>query len=128
MKNKKPETRPVNLNLLKIRQPVTAIASIGHRISGVLLFLSIPLVIYLLDRSLSGPQGFADVVALFDHALIKLLALLLAWSAAHHFFAGIRFLLLDVEIGVDLATARTTAMAVNVLGIVGVLVAMVMIL
>ena len=128
MKNKKPDTRPVNLNLLKISQPVTAIASIGHRISGVLLFLSIPLVIWMLERSLQGPQGFADVIALFDSSLIKLLTLLMAWSLAHHIFAGIRFLLLDIEIGVELATARTSAMVVNVLGVIGVLVAVVMIL
>ena len=128
MKNKKPDTRPVNLNLLKIRQPITAIASIGHRISGVLLFLSIPIVIWMLERSLQGPQGFAYVSALFDNSLIKILTLLLAWSAAHHLFAGIRFLLLDIEIGIDLATARTSAMVVNVLGVIGVLIAMVMIL
>ncbi len=128
MKNKKPDTRPVNLNLLKIRQPITAIASIGHRISGVLLFLSIPFVIWMLERSLQGPQGFAEITAFFDNSLIKILALLLAWSAAHHFFAGIRFMLLDIEIGIDLATARTSAMVVNVLGVIGVLIAMVMIL
>ena len=128
MKNKKPDTRPVNLNLLKISQPITAIASIGHRISGVLLFLSIPFVIWMLQHSLQGPQGFADVIALFDSGWIKILALLLAWSAAHHFFAGIRFLLLDIEIGIDLATARSSAMVVNVLGVIGVLIAVVMIL
>lgn len=128
MKNKKPDTRPVNLNLLKIRQPITAIASIGHRISGVLLFLSIPIVIWMLERSLQGPQGFADVAAFFDNSLIKIFTLLLTWSAAHHFFAGIRFLLLDIEFGIDLATARTSALVVNVLGVIGVLIAMVMIL
>ncbi len=128
MINNNPDTRPVNLNLLKIRQPITAITSIGHRISGVLLFLSIPFVIWMLEHSLQGPQGFADVTAWFDYGLIKLLALLMAWSAAHHFFAGIRFLLLDIEIGVDLATARSSAMVVNVLGVIGVLIAMVMIL
>jgi len=128
MKNKKIDIRPVNLNLLKIRQPITAIVSIGHRISGVLLFLSIPFIIWMLERSLQGPQGFAYVSALFDNSWIKILTLLLAWSAAHHFFAGIRFLLIDIEIGIDLATARTSAMVVNVLGVIGVIIAMVMIL
>lgn len=128
MKNKKPDTRPVNLNLLRIRQPVTAIVSIGHRLSGVLLFLSIPFTIWMLERSLHSPQGFEQVISLFDYGLAKLLALLVAWSAAHHFFAGIRFLLLDVEIGVELEAARKSALIVNVLGVVGVLLAMVMIL
>ena len=128
MKNKKPDTRPVNLNLLKIRQPVTAIASIGHRISGVFLFLSIPFVIWLLGHSLQGPQGFADVGALLDKGVVKLMVLMLTWSVAHHFFAGIRFLLMDIDIGIELATARTTAMVVNVLGVCGALIAMAMIL
>ncbi len=128
MKDKKPDTRPVNLNLLSIRQPVTAIVSIAHRISGVLLFISIPFVIWLLDRSLQSPQGYAQVISLLDNGLVKLFALLIAWSVAHHLFAGIRFLLLDIDIGIDLETARKSAMIVNALGVVGVLFAMVIIL
>jgi succinate dehydrogenase / fumarate reductase cytochrome b subunit len=128
MKNKNPDTRPVYLDLRRIRQPVTAIASIGHRISGVLLFLSIPFVIWMLERSLQSPQGYRQVAALFEHGLVDLLALVIAWAAAHHFFAGIRFLLLDIDIGLDLETARKSAMAVNALGVVGVLVAVVILL
>lgn len=128
MDNKKPLSRPVYLNLLKIRQPVTAIASIGHRISGVLLFLSIPLLIWMLDLSLRSPQGYEQVVQLLQQPLMKLLVLLLAWAGAHHFFAGIRFLLTDIDWGVDLATARRTAMAVNVCGVAGVLIALAVIL
>ena len=122
------KARPVNLNLLSIRQPVTAIASIAHRISGVLLFLSIPFVIWMLERSLSSPAGFEQITSLFEQGLMKLFAILIAWSAAHHFFAGIRFLLLDLEIGVELGPARISAMAVNVFGVIGVLIAMVILL
>ena len=128
MKNNKPDSRPVFLNLLRIRQPVTALTSIGHRISGVLLFLSIPVLIMLLDRSLSGPQGFAEVVEWGESPLIKLVLLLLVWAAVHHFLAGIRFLLLDVDLGIDLETARKTAKAVNIAGGIGVLIAMVVML
>lgn len=124
MKNKKPETRPVYLDLRRIRQPVTAIASIGHRISGVLLFLSIPLVIWMLERSLQSPQGYVQVIAMFDHGMVRLVTVLLVWAAAHHFFAGIRFLLLDVELGIGLRAARSSALAVNVLGAVAVLLAL----
>lgn len=123
MKNNKPETRPIYLNLLKIRQPVTALVSIAHRISGVLLFLSIPLFIWMLERSLHSPESYAQLLALFDQALMKLFLLLMAWAAAHHFFAGIRFLLLDIEWGVDLATARKTAKIVNILAGISVLIA-----
>lgn len=128
MDNKKPLARPVYLNLLKIRQPVTAIVSIGHRISGVLLFLSIPLMIWMLDRSLQGEEGFQAVAALLDQPLLKILLLLMAWAGTHHFFAGIRFLLIDVDWGVDLATARRTAAIVNILGVAAVLIALMMIL
>ncbi len=123
MKNNKPETRPIYLNLLKIRQPVTALVSIAHRISGVLLFLSIPLFIWMLERSLQSPESYAQLLALLDRALMKLILLLMAWAAAHHFFAGIRFLLLDIEWGVDLATARKTAKIVNILAGISVLIA-----
>ncbi len=128
MKNNKPDSRPVFLNLLRIRQPVTALTSIGHRISGVLLFLSIPVLIMLLDRSLSGPQGFAEVVAWGEGPLIRLILLLLVWAAVHHFFAGIRFLLLDVDLGIDLDTARKTAKMVNMAGGIAVLIAVVVML
>ncbi len=124
MKNKKPDTRPVYLNLLRIRQPITAITSIGHRISGVLLFLSIPVMIWALERSLASPESYQQIAALFDNGFAKLMVLLVAWSLAHHFFAGIRFLLLDIDWGMDVATARKTAMAVNVCGVLGVLIAM----
>ena len=128
MKNNKPDSRPVFLNLLRIRQPVTALTSIGHRISGVLLFLFIPVLIMLLDRSLSGPQGFAEVVAWGEGPLIRLILLLLVWAAVHHFFAGIRFLLLDVDLGIDLETARKTAKMVNMAGGIAVLIAVVVML
>jgi len=128
MNNNKTVTRPVYLDLTKIRQPITAITSIGHRISGVLLFLSIPLVIWMLERSLHSPDAYAQLMALLDKPLMSLILLVMAWAASHHFFAGIRFLLLDIEWGVDLETARKTAKVVNILGVVGVLVAMVFIL
>lgn len=123
MNNKKPDSRPVYLNLLRIRQPITAITSIAHRISGVLLFLSIPCMIWMLDRSLAGPEGYQQVADFYDGGFAKLLILLVTWALAHHFFAGIRFLLLDIDWGVDIATARKTAMIVNVCGVIGVLIA-----
>lgn len=128
MNNNKPDTRPVYLNLLKIKQPVTALVSIAHRISGVLLLLSIPLFIWMLERSLHSPASYAQLMALCDQTLMKLILLAVSWAAAHHFFAGIRFLLLDVEWGIELETARKTAMIANVLGGVGVVIAMVFIL
>jgi len=96
--------RPVFLNLLQIRLPVAGIMSIIHRATGVVMVLSIPLLVYLLDLSLSGPQGFADAQALFGFL----------WGLMHHLLAGIRYLLIDIDIGVEKPLFRQTAWAVIV--------------
>jgi succinate dehydrogenase / fumarate reductase cytochrome b subunit len=106
--------RPVHLNLTKIRLPVGGVMSIIHRLTGVLMFVSIPLLIYLLDRSLISAQGFAEAVHLLHTPLGKLMLFGLMWSLMHHLLAGIRYLLIDVDLGVDKATARMTALLVIV--------------
>ena len=87
--------RPVHLNLTKIRLPVGGVMSIIHRLTGVLMFVSIPLLIYLLDRSLISAQGFAEAVHLLHTPLGKLMLFGLMWSLMHHLLAGIRYLLID---------------------------------
>lgn len=109
--------RPVFLNLLRIRQPPAAVLSIGHRISGVLMVLSLPLLIYLFDLSLRNPAGYSRVAGWFDGALGSVLLAFVAWMLAHHLLAGIRFLLLDVHWGVSRSAARRSAWLVNILGI-----------
>ncbi len=79
--------RPVFLNLVQIRLPIAGLMSILHRLSGVLLFLFIPLLICF---------------GLF-------------WSLSHHFLAGIRYLLLDIHVGVDAPVYRYTAWLVSLL-------------
>jgi len=103
--------RPVFLNLLAIHFPVGAVVSFGHRVSGVLLVLAIPLAIFLLQRSLASEQGYSEVAALVRHPGFAPVLLLLAWSLSHHLLAGIRFLLMDMELGADLAGARRMAWA-----------------
>ena len=109
---------PVYLNLFRIRLPVGAVTSIAHRISGVLLFISLPLLVYLLDLSLRGPEGFTTAVAWLNQDLIRLGSVLIAWSLFHHLIAGIRFLLIDLEQGVTRAQARATAWLVNIAALV----------
>lgn len=104
-----PQQLPVFLNLFRIRFPAGAIASIAHRISGVLLFLSLPYLAWLLDLSLQGPEGYTAAVAHLQPLWLRLASALLAWSLLHHLIAGLRFLLIDIHIGVDLPTARITA-------------------
>jgi succinate dehydrogenase / fumarate reductase cytochrome b subunit len=108
------KARPVFLNLMQIRLPVAGVMSIIHRMTGVVMVLSIPLLIYLLDLSLSSPQGFAEAVALFDHILVKLILFLFIWGLMHHLLAGIRYLLIDIDIGVEKPLFRQTAWAVIV--------------
>ena len=109
---------PVYLNLFRIHFPVGAVTSIAHRISGVLLFLSVPFFVYLLDLSLRGPEGFAVAAEWLDCVLVQIGSVMIAWSLFHHLFSGIRFLFIDIEKGVLLPQARISAWLVNIAGIV----------
>ncbi len=100
------EQRPVYLNLIKIRLPLPGIISFAHRISGILLFLALPFTVYLLELSVKSEQSFAKVQQILNQPFMLLVQILLLWSLAHHFFAGIRFLLIDAEIGVEKTQAR----------------------
>lgn len=101
--------KPVFLNLLQIRMPVTAVVSIGHRFSGLILFIGIPVLIYFLDKSLQSAEEFAAMLNIFSSSPVKWIAILLIWVFVHHLIAGIRFLLIDIDIGVDKKPARISA-------------------
>lgn len=103
------KTRPKFLTLTEIRLPVPGIVSILHRISGAGLFLLLPWLIYLLQLSLANPERFRNYVA---HPLVGLILFGLCWAYLHHFCAGIRFLLLDLHIGIEKEPSRTSAKAV----------------
>ena len=103
------DKRPVYLNLLKIRLPLTGIVSFAHRITGVILFLALPFVVYLLDLSIESQESFNSARQILNQPAMLLIQILLLWSIAHHFFAGIRFLLIDAEIGVEKSQARIGA-------------------
>ena len=103
------DNRPKYLNLLKIRLPITGIASINHRLSGLILFLSIPVSLYLFQLSLSNEAGYTEMLTHLSSSWIKLALALLTWSFVHHFLAGFRFLLIDQNIGVSLSAARKSA-------------------
>jgi succinate dehydrogenase / fumarate reductase cytochrome b subunit len=104
--------RPVFLNLMQIRLPVAGVMSIIHRATGVVMALSIPLLVYLLDLSLSGAEGFDCVTALFADLPVKLILFLFLWGLMHHLLAGIRYLLIDMDVGVEKPLFRQTAWAV----------------
>lgn len=108
--------RPVFLNLTQIQMPVGALASIGHRISGILLAAGIPAGIYLLDRSLQDEQGFAEVIGLLKYGAVKVAVVFAVWALAHHMLAGVRHLLTDFNVGSPLHPARRSAWLVNLAG------------
>jgi succinate dehydrogenase / fumarate reductase cytochrome b subunit len=104
--------RPKHLDLLRISLPLPAKVSILHRVSGALLFLALPVLIYQLDQSLDSAETYASAAEFFALPLVKLAVLLLVWSYAHHFCAGIRYLLLDMHIGLDRIPANRSAVIV----------------
>jgi succinate dehydrogenase / fumarate reductase cytochrome b subunit len=117
---KKPRPKYLSLTalLFEIRLPVTAWASGLHRISGALLVLPfLAWLLYLLDTALSSEQGFRHVQSYLAMPFAKLGLVVFIWAYAHHFFAGIRFLLLDLNKGVDIHVARASGYVVIVLGI-----------
>ena len=110
--------RPKNLNLLSIKFPMSAVMSVGHRAAGILLFLSLPYFLYLLQISLANEAGFALAKAELQGPVIKIFGLIVIWALAHHFFAGIRYFLLDLDIGIKKNQAQKTAVGVMVAGFV----------
>ena len=112
------KSRPVYLNLVRIRLPLPGLVSILHRASGAALFLvGIPLALFALQTSLQSAEGFASLAGMFANPLCKLVLVGLLWSYLHHFFAGIRYLLIDLHVGDDLRPARQSSVAVLIAGV-----------
>ena len=109
--------RPKHLDLRVIKQPLPAIASILHRISGAGLFLMLPFLIFLFELSLDSLLGFAMLQSVVAHPLAKLVLTGLLWAFLHHFCMGIRILLLDLNMGTDLKPARASTKAVLVISL-----------
>ena len=105
--------------LFQIRLPLPGWVSILHRVSGALLFFPFAAwLLYMLDTSLASEQGFARVREHYlQLPLVKAAVLLFIWSYCHHLCAGIRFLFLDLDKGVDLRTARLTSWLVIASGL-----------
>ena len=112
---KPPRPKFRNLNfplLLTYRLPLPGLVSIMHRISGAALFLMLPLLLWLFDLSLLSEPSFERLRGISGNFFFKLLLVLLIWGFLHHLVAGIRYLVLDLHIGIDLKSARASALAV----------------
>jgi succinate dehydrogenase / fumarate reductase cytochrome b subunit len=111
--------RNVNITdiTLNYRQPPSAIVSILHRISGFVLFLALPFLLYLFEQSLRSEISFAHFAGIVGHPLSKIVILGLSWAYMHHFVAGLRHLFMDNHIALDKDDSQRTARYVLVIAI-----------
>jgi succinate dehydrogenase cytochrome b subunit len=114
----RPAARPKYLDLIRIRLPVPGLVSILHRISGLGLFLAIPFLLWLFQMSITAPDSYLRYRDVFAQPVVKLLLIGLLWAFFHHLFAGIRFLLLDVHVGLELRRTRVNSAIVLVAAVV----------
>lgn len=91
---------------------MTGVVSFAHRVSGALLVMSLPFVVFLFSHSLQSEQGFIRVTGILQQWWVRLPALLIVWVLFSHLLSGIRFLFLDLDIGIRLPAARATAWGV----------------
>ena len=103
---KRPEFRNINAltDLPSYRLPLAGIVSILHRISGFIMFLLMPFIIWMFDTSISSEISFEKFKGAFNIGMLglpgiiwKLVALALIWAYLHHFIAGLRHLWMDVS-------------------------------
>ncbi|MGB5108497.1 MAG: succinate dehydrogenase, cytochrome b556 subunit [Formosimonas sp.] len=110
---KRQEFRNIGIADIKnYRLPPAGIISILHRISGLVLFLALPLLLALIAASFGTPEKFAALVDCLQNPLAKLVLLGLVWAILHHACAGVRYLLMDVHVKVSKAGGRQTAFTV----------------
>jgi len=116
-----PKPRPKHLGLaeilFQIKLPWPGKLSILHRLSGVGLFLMLGPLLYCFQLSVTSPADFQAFKSLAANPCVRLLCAGLIWAYMHHFCAGIRFLLLDIHVGIDLVSARQTTFIVFVVSL-----------
>ena len=124
---KRPEFRNINAlsDLPTYRLPPAGWVSILHRISGALMFILMPFIIWMFDTSVSSEISFARFAAAFTVGLgfvpgwfVKLAALGLIWAYLHHFIAGVRHLWMDINHAVSKEFGKSSAITTLVLSIV----------
>lgn len=91
--------RPTNLDIGSIKLPITAYVSILHRVSGVITFFSLAILLWLLDQSLTSELGFESVKSLFNHPLLKFIVWGCLAALAYHLVLGLRHLVMDMGVG-----------------------------
>ena len=115
------KSRPVNLDLQTMRFPLTAIASILHRVSGVITFVAVAILLWLLNLSLSSPKGFTTAVSITDSGLVTLMLWGILTALFYHIVLGVRHLLMDLgyfeEMKTGLASTKVSFVIVAILSV-----------
>ena len=123
---KRPEFRNINalVDLPTYRLPAAGFVSILHRISGLVMFLLLPFVVWMFDTSVSSEISFAKFKAAFNIGvgfvpgiLVQLLALVLIWAYLHHLIAGLRHLYMDANHVVSKEFGKSSAVVTLVLSL-----------
>ena len=123
---KRPEFRNINAftDLPSYRLPVAGIVSILHRVSGAVMFLLMPFIIWMFDTSISSELSFARFTSVFNIGVgfipgwfVKLVALAIIWAFLHHFIAGLRHLWMDARHTVSKEFGKSSAVATLTLSV-----------
>lgn len=104
--------RPVHLNFFLIKFPLSAITSIMHRLSGLLLLFLIPTILWMWQMSFASSQGFSHLQEILSDDVVKFILWIFLSGFVYHLFAGIRHLLLDVGIGESRKAGRLSGASV----------------
>lgn len=110
--------RPVNLDLQTVSFPLTAIASILHRISGVIMFFAVGILMWLLSESLSSPMGFANVQDILDSFAAKFIIWGTLTALAYHLVVGVRHIIMDMGYGEEFDSATKSAQLSIVISVI----------
>jgi succinate dehydrogenase / fumarate reductase cytochrome b subunit len=106
--------RPVNLDLRSLSYPPMAIVSILHRVSGIVLFLLFPLLLYFAHLSVQSEASFLHLMSVFNHPAGKFFAWVFLSALIFHLLAGIRHIFMDLGVGETLSAGRQSALVVIV--------------
>ncbi|QIV96744.1 succinate dehydrogenase subunit C [Allofrancisella inopinata] len=109
-----------NIDLMSIKSynfPITAISSILHRITGVILIVAIPLAVVGMNYSLAGPNGYEQTVSILTKGWVSLFFWVFLSALTYHVYAGIRHMIMDMGFGESMKIAKLTSFITIVLGI-----------
>ncbi|MCX7123135.1 MAG: succinate dehydrogenase, cytochrome b556 subunit [Gammaproteobacteria bacterium] len=108
------------LSLMKYRFPINALVSILHRLSGVILFLFIPFILWTLHLSLSSQANFLMVKDYFGSPIVMFFTWVVLSALYYHVIAGVKHLLMDVGYFEEKVSGRIASIVVIILGMIGV--------